>query len=66
MLHRGEADERGFWATCLEMPRANGQGETQQECLRDLGEAEKLILALNEEDALRDDPATVKTVLAIA
>ena len=36
ILHRGEPKEGGFWATCLEVPGANGQGETQKECLLSL------------------------------
>ncbi|MGC3988078.1 MAG: type II toxin-antitoxin system HicB family antitoxin [Chthoniobacteraceae bacterium] len=60
MLHQGEPDEGGFWATCLEVPGANGQGETREECLKDLAEAVKLILLVNEEEALRDDPKAVK------
>ena len=66
ILHRGEPDEGGFWATCLEVPGANGQGETKEECLRDLAAAVKLVLEVNEEEALRDDPAAVKTTLAVA
>ena len=66
ILHRGELGERGFWATCLEVPGANGQGETEEECLRDLAAAVKLVLEVNEEEALRDDPRAVKTVLAVA
>jgi predicted RNase H-like HicB family nuclease len=44
MLHQGEPDEGGFWATCLEVPGANGQGETREECLKNLAEGVKLIL----------------------
>ena len=66
ILHVGEPDEGGFWATCLEVPGANGQGETREECLQNLAEAVKLILELNEEEALRDDPHAVKTNLALA
>lgn len=66
ILHHGEPDEGGFWATCLEVPGANGQGETQEECLSNLADAVKLILELNEEDALRDDPHAMKTSLAVA
>lgn len=66
MLHQGDPDEGGYWATCLEVPGANGQGETKEECLRDLAAAVRLILELNEEEALREDPATVKLALAIA
>src|ERR1035438_7431586 len=39
IVHRGEPDEGGFWATCLEVPGANGQGETKEECLGNLKEA---------------------------
>lgn len=44
LVHEGEADEGGYWATCLEVPGANGQGETREECLEDLAQAVKLIL----------------------
>jgi predicted RNase H-like HicB family nuclease len=44
ILHRGEPSEGGYWATCLEVPGANGQGETREECLRDLAAAVDLIL----------------------
>ncbi len=66
ILHQGEAAEGGFWATCLEVPGANGQGETREECLLNLAEAVKLILEMNEEEALRDDPHAEKTDLVFA
>ena len=66
ILHCGEPDEGGFWATCLEVPGANGQGETREKCLRNLAEAVKLILEVNEEEALRDDPHAIKMSLALA
>ncbi len=66
ILHKGEPDEGGFWATCLEVPGANGQGETREECLLNLAEAVKLILEINEEEALRDDPHAEKTDLVFA
>ena len=44
------ADEGGFWAYCLEVPGANGQGETVDEVLEDLAAAIELIL-----EVLRDD-----------
>ncbi len=66
IVHRGEPDEGGFWATCLEVPGANGQGGTEEECLRDLAEAVKLILEMNEEEAMANDPAAVKTSLVVA
>ena len=43
-IHAGESDEGGFWATCLEVPGANGQGETREDCMKNLAEAVKLIL----------------------
>lgn len=33
------AEEGGFWAYCLEIPGANGQGETVEETLADLKSA---------------------------
>jgi predicted RNase H-like HicB family nuclease len=65
ILHRGEPDEGGFWATCLEVPGANGQGETEEECLHNLAAAVKLVIEVNEEEAMRDDPNAVKTNLAV-
>lgn len=38
------AEEGGFWAYCLEVPGANGQGETVDETLDDLGAAIELML----------------------
>ena len=66
ILHRGEPDEGGFWATCLEVPGTNGQDETQEECLRDLAAAVRLILELNEEEALREDSTAVKMAFALS
>jgi predicted RNase H-like HicB family nuclease len=43
IVHHGEPDEGGFWAACLEVPGANGQGETGEECLRNLTEAIHLL-----------------------
>ncbi len=56
VVHRGEPGEGGFWATCLEVPGANGQGETREECLRNLGEAIALMLETEREEAFRLDP----------
>ena len=44
IVHDGEPEEGGFWATCLEVPGANGQGETKDECLQNLAEAIRLLL----------------------
>lgn len=66
ILHQGEPGEGGFWATCMEVPGANGQGDTREECLKDLAAAVKLILEVNREEAFRDDPNAVETELALA
>ena len=56
IVHHGEPDEGGFWATCLEVPGANGQGETREECLANLKEAIQLLLDTGREEAFRLDP----------
>ncbi len=66
ILHRGTPDEGGFWATCLQIPGANGQGESQDECLSNLSEAVKLILEINREDALANDPDAQELELCVA
>jgi predicted RNase H-like HicB family nuclease len=57
ILHLGEPEEGGFWATCLEVPGANGQGETREECLENLRSAVRDILHINRSEAVADDPA---------
>ena len=66
IVHRGEPDEGGFWATCLEVPGANGQGETRNECLDDLKAAIQLLLDTEREEVFRLDPQaeTESVVLA--
>lgn len=66
IMHRGEPDEGGYWATCLEVSGANGQGETREECLRDLAAAVKLMLEINRAEALADDPSAQEMELAVA
>ena len=44
-----EASEGGFWATCAEVPEANGQGETLDEVVDDLREAIALVLEAKQE-----------------
>jgi predicted RNase H-like HicB family nuclease len=56
IVHRGEPEEGGFWATCLEVPGANGQGETREECLANLKEAIQLLLDTEREEVFRLDP----------
>ena len=66
ILHRGEPDEGGFWATCLEIPGANGQGETREECLGDLKAAIQFLLETEREEVFRLDPQAEATELELA
>lgn len=66
IVHRGEPEEGGFWATCLEVPGANGQGETKEECLRNLTEAIQLLLENEREEAFRLDPEAETAELLLA
>lgn len=66
IVHRGEPDESGFWATCLEVPGANGQGETKEDCLRSLAEAIQLLLETEREEAFRLDPQAETADLVVA
>jgi predicted RNase H-like HicB family nuclease len=52
-----ERDGDWFIAYCLEIPGANGQGRTKDECLENLSQAVDLILEDRREDALRGLPA---------
>mgnify|MGYP001943671751 CR=1 FL=1 len=47
-----EQDENWFVGYCLEIPGANGQGRTIEECKKNLAEAISLILVDRREDAL--------------
>ena len=66
IVHRGEPKEGGFWATCLEVPGANGQGETKEECLQNLKEAIQLLLETEREEVFRLDPQAETTELVLA
>jgi predicted RNase H-like HicB family nuclease len=50
------APEGGFWAICLEIPGANGQGESIAEAKEDLQTAIELILEDREADICRGLP----------
>lgn len=50
------APEGGYWAICLEVPGANGQGETIEEAKNNLREAIELILEDRRRDILRGLP----------
>jgi predicted RNase H-like HicB family nuclease len=66
IIHRGEPDEGGFWATCLEVPGANGQGETKDACLADLAAAVSLLVDTEREEAFRLDPQAETAELLVA
>ena len=51
-----ERDGQWYIGYCPEIPGANGQGETEDECLRNLAEAIALILEDRRADALRGVP----------
>ena len=51
-----EVDEGWFIAYCPEVPGANGQGRTEEESIRSLGDAISLILEDRREDGLRGVP----------
>jgi len=66
IVHRGEANEGGYWATCLEVPGANGQGQTREECLSNLKEAIQLLLDTEREEIFRLDPEAETESLVLA
>ncbi len=66
IVHKGGPDEGGYWATCLEVPGANGQGETKEQCLADLREAVKLLMDVEREEAFRLDPDAETADLVVA
>lgn len=53
-----EKDGEWFVAWCPEVPEANGQGKTVEECRENLSQAIALILEDRREDAFRGLPAT--------
>jgi predicted RNase H-like HicB family nuclease len=65
MLHAGEPGEGGYWATCLEVPGANGQGETREEYLENLADGIRLILEVCREEAAQEAPVLEECVLAV-
>jgi len=61
-----EKDNDWFVSYCAEIPGANGQGKTKDECLENLSEAIKLILEDHRQDTMRSVPKTAKSeVVAI-
>ncbi len=65
LIHKGEPGEGGFWAATLELPGANGQGETREECLDNLKQAIQLLLETAREEAFRLDPDAEITELVL-
>lgn len=58
--------EDGYIAYCAEVPGANGQGDTREECLDSLKEAIALILEHRREESLRGVPANAsREIVAI-
>ena len=55
-----EKDEEWYIDYCPEIPGANGQGRTVEECKKSLAEAISLILEDRREDALRGVPADAR------
>ena len=51
-----EQDEEWFIAYCPEIPGANGQGRSIEDCRKNLADAIELILEDRREDALRGVP----------
>ena len=49
-----EKHEHWYVGSCPEIPEANGQGETLEECRQNLADAIALVLLDKREDALRE------------
>jgi predicted RNase H-like HicB family nuclease len=61
-------EQNGPWyiSYCAEVPGANGQGATREECLANLREAIALILEYQREESLRALPPDVRQELVVA
>ena len=58
--------DKYFVGFCPEVPEANGQGETREECLEDLAAAIELVLDYKRDQALADLPADAEqTVVSV-
>jgi len=51
-----QRDGKWFIAFCPEVPEANGQGKTREECLENLAEAIELVLEYRREQSLQNVP----------
>ena len=60
-----EHDDPWYIAYCAEVPGANGQGKSREECLASLREAIVLILEYRREESLRALPPNAERELVI-
>ena len=60
-----EQDGPWYIAYCAEVPGANGQGSTQEECLANLRDAIALILEHRREESLRAIPPSAQQQLVV-
>ena len=61
-----ERDGEWFVGYCPEVPGANGQGHTLEECRESLAQAIELILEVRREDGLRGvPPESIQEVLVL-
>jgi predicted RNase H-like HicB family nuclease len=51
-----QRDGKWFTASCPEVPEANGQGKTREECLQSLAAAIELVLDYRREQGLEKAP----------
>ena len=62
-----ERDREWYVAFCPEIPEANGQGRTVEECRENLAQAIALVLEDRREDALRGvPPEAIRDVVRVA
>jgi len=60
-----EQDGPWYVAYCAEVPGANGQGKTREDCLANLREAIRLILDYRREESLRALPPEAEKELVV-
>lgn len=60
-----EQDGPWYISYCAEVPGANGQGKSREECLENLREAIALILEYRREESLRSLPAEAGQELVV-
>jgi len=60
-----ERDGEWYIAYCAEVPGANGQGKTREECLASLRDAIALILEYRREETLRALPPDARQELVV-